>query len=81
MGFATAGAFTGPFLGVWMSLYAATHGRLGIVSTLMATTPVLLIPLAYVFRKEKPTVHEILGAVVAVAGVALLLHAAAPPAG
>lgn len=74
MGFASAGAFSGPFLGVWLSLYAATHGRLGVVSTLMATVPVLLIPLAAVFRKERPTLHELLGAVVAVGGVAILLN-------
>lgn len=75
IGFAAGGAFTGPFLGVWLSLYAVMHSTLGISSTIMATTPVLLIPLAAIFRRERPTALEIAGAVVAVAGVALLLNA------
>lgn len=75
LGFAAAGALTGPFLGVWMSLYAAAHSSLGVASTLMATTPIFIIPQAMFFRGERPTWREILGAVVAVAGVALLFNA------
>lgn len=75
LGFATAGALTGPFLGVWMSLYAATHSSLGVASTLMSTTPLFIIPQAMIFRGERPTWRELLGAVVAVSGVALLFNA------
>lgn len=40
--------------------------------TLMSTNPVLVLPLAYVFEDEELTLRSILGAVVAVAGVAVL---------
>jgi drug/metabolite transporter (DMT)-like permease len=70
---AAAGALTGPTIGVWLSLVAATHGSLGVVATLMSLSTVFVIPLSAWFRRERPTIHEWLGAVVAVAGVALLL--------
>lgn len=68
------GAATGPFLGVWLSLYAATHGDLGVVSTLMATTPLWIMLQAALFRKERPGLHRILGGLVALAGVAILFN-------
>jgi drug/metabolite transporter (DMT)-like permease len=68
----TAGAFFGPFLGVSFSLIAIQHTKTGIASTIMSTVPVLIIPPAVLFLKEKVTVRETAGALVAVAGVALL---------
>ncbi len=68
----TAGAFFGPFLGVSFSLIAIQHTKTGIASTIMSTVPVLIIPPAIIFLKEKITFREILGALVAVAGVAIL---------
>jgi len=68
----TAGAFFGPFLGVSFSLIAIQHTKTGIASTIMATVPVLIIPPAVIFLKEKITSREILGALVAVTGVAIL---------
>jgi drug/metabolite transporter (DMT)-like permease len=68
----TAGAFFGPFLGVSFSLIAIQHTKTGIASTIMSTVPVLIIPPAMIFLKEKITIREIAGALTAVAGVALL---------
>jgi drug/metabolite transporter (DMT)-like permease len=68
----TAGAFFGPFLGVSFSLLAIQLTATGIASTIMSTVPVLIIPPAVLFFKEKVTIREVFGAVVAVAGVALL---------
>jgi drug/metabolite transporter (DMT)-like permease len=68
----TAGAFFGPFLGVSFSLIAIQHTKAGIASTIMSTVPVLIIPPAVIFKKEKITLREIAGALVAVAGVAVL---------
>jgi drug/metabolite transporter (DMT)-like permease len=73
--FAFAGAFGGPFLGVWMSLVAADHAPVGVAQTLMALPPVLILPLARVIYKEHISVRAVLGAVVAVGGVALLFVA------
>jgi drug/metabolite transporter (DMT)-like permease len=71
----STGAFFGPFLGVSFSLLAIQNAKTGIASTIMALTPVLIIAPAVLVFKEKITAKEILGALVALAGVAILfLH-------
>ena len=67
----TIGAFFGPFLGVAFSLLAVQHTLTGIASTLMALIPVMIIPPAVLYFKEKVNFLEILGAFIAFAGVAL----------
>jgi len=69
------GSFFGPFLGVSLSLLAVQHTATGIASTIMSLVPVIIIPPAWLLFKEKVCLREILGAVIAVGGVALLfLH-------
>jgi drug/metabolite transporter (DMT)-like permease len=68
----STGAFFGPFLGVSFSLLAIQHANMGVAATLMAIVPILIIPPSVIMKKEKVTVKEIIGAVVAVAGIALL---------
>ncbi|PWB71119.1 EamA family transporter, partial [candidate division GN15 bacterium] len=70
--FSGCGAVFGPFLGVWSSLVAVSLIETGIAATLNATTPVLIIPTVILVFKEKVTLRAMLGAVVAVIGVALL---------
>jgi drug/metabolite transporter (DMT)-like permease len=65
------GAFFGPFLGVSFSLLAVKHTTTGVASTIMGIVPVLIIPPAVLFFKEKVTPKEIVGSVLAVGGVAL----------
>ncbi|MCE5257141.1 MAG: DMT family transporter [Spirochaetaceae bacterium] len=65
------GAIFGPFLGVVFSLFAMQHTQAGTASTLMALTPVLIIPLSVLVLKQKVDRLEIIGAVVAVCGAAL----------
>ena len=48
-----AGAFVGPFVGVWLSLIAVQSARVGIASTLMAMTPVLSLPLVPLVFRER----------------------------
>ncbi|MFP4018917.1 MAG: DMT family transporter [Nanoarchaeota archaeon] len=67
----TIGAFFGPFLGVGFSLLAVQNTLTGIASTLMALVPVLIIPPAVLYFKEKINFVEVAGAVIAFAGVAL----------
>ncbi len=69
------GAFFGPFLGVSLSLLAVQYIATGVASTFMSIVPVLIIPPAVLFFHEKITVMEIVGALLAVSGIALLfLH-------
>ncbi len=67
----TLGSFTGPFLGVSFSLLAVQHTGTGIAATLMALTPVMIIPPSILLKKEKVSAIEIIGALVSVGGVAL----------
>lgn len=71
MKFMTLGSFTGPFLGVSFSLLAVQHTDTGVAATLMALTPVLIIPPAILYKKEKIHLMEIVGALISVGGVAL----------
>ena len=65
------GAFFGPFLGVSFSLLAVQMTSAGIASTIMALVPVLIIPPSVILFREKVTIKEVLGAIMAVGGVAL----------
>ena len=68
----TAGALTGPALGVVLSLVAIAHASIGVASTLMSLTPVILLPVSYFLFKEKITFRAIIGTMIALLGVALL---------
>lgn len=72
MKFITLGSFFGPFLGISLSLLAIQHTNPGVASTLTSITPILLIPIAIYIRKEKVQPKEILGALVAISGVAII---------
>ncbi len=72
LAFAALGAFFGPFLGVSLSLYAVRHTVAGVAASIMALQPVLIIPLVVVLHRERVGIGGIAGALVAVAGVALL---------
>jgi drug/metabolite transporter (DMT)-like permease len=65
------GAFFGPFLGVSFSLLSVKHTTTGVASTIMAIVPVLIIPPAIIFFKEKITIKEVIGSLIAVGGVAM----------
>jgi drug/metabolite transporter (DMT)-like permease len=67
-----AGSFFGPFLGVTFSLIAIQFSEVGIASTLMSITPIILLPIGYFFFKDKFGWQAILGTLIAMAGVALL---------
>jgi len=67
----TLGSFTGPFLGVSFSLLAVQHTGTGIAATLMALTPVMIIPPAILMKREKIKLMEVIGALVSMGGVAL----------
>ena len=65
------GAFFGPFLGVSFSLLSVKYTSTGIASTIMSIVPVLIIVPAVIFLKEKLTIKEVIGSIIAVGGVVL----------
>lgn len=67
-----AGAVVGPVTGVWLSLAAIQLTRIGIASTLMALTPIIILPLTYFFLKERITLRSVVGTVLSLSGVALI---------
>lgn len=74
MRFTALGAIFGPFLGVTLSLVAVKHTLAGVAASLMATTPILIIPVVVFFGKERVGWGGWLGALLAVAGVAVLFR-------
>ena len=66
------GAFLGPFLGVTLSMVAVTYADVGVAQTLMSLMPVIIIPVMWIFYKEKTSIRGILGAVIAIVGVSIL---------
>jgi drug/metabolite transporter (DMT)-like permease len=55
-----------------MSLVAVKNTEAGIAAAIMATVPVLVIPLVIIVYKEKVSIRAIFGAILASAGVAIL---------
>jgi len=70
--FTAVGAVFGPFLGVYFSLVAVANTDVGVAATLMATVPILMLPLVRVVGKEHLTWKAVAGAFIAVGGVAIL---------
>lgn len=68
---ALGATITGPFIGVSLSLMATLYTKVGIAQTIMALTPVLIIVPTWLIFKQKITLREIIGAIVAVFGVSL----------
>lgn len=65
------GAIFGPFVGVSLSLMAVQHTNTAVASTIMATTPIIiLIPYVLLYKKKISPI-EILGAILSVVGVSL----------
>ena len=66
-----ATVFSGPFIGVGLSLTAVQYTAAGIASTLMAMTPVLiLLPSRWLFH-QPITLRAVLGAMISCVGVSL----------
>ncbi|MGL4665776.1 MAG: EamA family transporter, partial [Clostridium butyricum] len=56
-------------MGVTSLVEAMKHAHVGIVSTLAATSPILIIPISIVCFKEKISALEVVGAMVSFVGI------------
>ena len=68
---AVATTIFGPFVGVGFSLMAVQHTAAGIASTLMATTPIIILLPAHLLFHETISWRAVAGAVISVVGVGL----------
>jgi len=66
------GTVFGPVLGITLSLMAIEYTKVGIASTLMATMPVIMLPISRFYFREKLNWKAIIGAFVAVIGAAII---------
>ncbi len=66
------GSVVGPFLGITFSLIAIANTYVGIASTIIATTPIIMLPMVVIYYRDKLTFNSIIGAILAVSGVAIL---------
>ncbi len=60
-------------MGMTLMLFALSGGETGIVSTISATTPVIILPMLWLRTGQKPSTGAWLGALFVVAGLALIL--------
>lgn len=70
--FTAAGALVGPFIGMTLSMVALANAETGIAQTLMSLMPVIIIPVIWIIYRDKTSWRGMLGALVAVIGVAIL---------
>lgn len=69
---AVIGAVVGPFLGMTLSLLAADRIPIGIAQTLCSLSPIFILPVLATLNRERISARAVCGAVVSVAGGALL---------
>lgn len=72
-GYAFAATLLGTYLAMWLQQVALTYAAAGIVQTLLATSPIFVLPLA-AWRGERLTPRAVLGAMVSLLGVWLLFQ-------
>ena len=65
-------AFIALAVGMTLLLFALSGGKVGIVTTLSATSPVLILPLLWARTGERPALGAWAGAALVIAGMALL---------
>lgn len=69
------GAVSGPIFGASMSLYAANRLGAGLAQTIFSLVPFVVMGIAAVVDRERLRLRVVLGAIIAIAGVILLLNA------
>ena len=67
-----ATAIIGLLVGMTLFLYALQGSKTGIIATLSATTPVIILPLLWLRTGQRPSGLSVCGAALAVAGLALI---------
>ncbi len=71
-GLTALSGFVGMAVGMTLILFALSGGKVGIVLTMSATTPALILPLLWYRTGERPAAGAWIGAALVVAGSALI---------
>ncbi len=73
--FTFAGTLFGPVMGVSLSMYAISllENKPSIAQTIFSLVPVLVLPINYIIYKEPIRLKSVLGALIAIAGVIILI--------
>ena len=67
-----AASFVGPYMGITLSMVAVTLTETGVAQTLLSLMPVMIIPVIWILYGQRTSWRGVLGAVVAVLGVAII---------
>jgi drug/metabolite transporter (DMT)-like permease len=73
MGILTLGTLVGPFAGVILFMIALRHCPAAIVSTIVATMPVLILPFSILLYHERVSLRAVGGTLVSIAGMAMFM--------
>ncbi len=71
-GLILGGSLIGPFLGVWLSIVSIQLAPIGVASTLMALSPLFLIPAGHWIFHEQVSLRAILGTLISICGIVIL---------
>ncbi|MDN3678996.1 DMT family transporter [Vibrio tapetis subsp. quintayensis] len=72
-GICAINGFLAMAVGMTLILYALREGNVGMVALLSSTTPIMLLPLLWLYTKQRPNRYAWLGAAVAVVGTGILV--------
>ncbi len=64
----------GTYTAIWLQQVALEYAPVGITQTLLSTSPLFILPIAFL-RKEKVTWVAAIGAVISILGVVILFTA------
>ena len=67
-----AASVLGPYLGITLSMVAVTLTETGVAQTLLSLMPVMIIPVVWILYRQRTSRLAMMGAVVAVLGVAII---------
>lgn len=71
--YAVAGTIFGPVVGVSFSMYAVSIINVSVAQTIFSLVPVFVLALGFFLKDERPSLNAVLGALVAIAGVVVLI--------
>lgn len=74
VGLVLLNGFIGIGVGATLLMFALGRGNTGVVATLSATSPVLILPVLWLWTGKRPSVGAWVGAIVAMAGVGLIVN-------